>query len=280
MSMFPKFYHIGVPKTGTTTIQELLELDERVNVIRSRYFNTNKYYESEYDFFKPGMLNIESDETLIKCDHPFSSVHVSLSRIAQAAPEAEIILTIREQRDLLCSAYKHDIRVGSLVQSFSEFLNSPRGLDFISMTHYSVLYDIIRMTFPNSKIHVLLFENLKSDYQSFMANLYQIFDLDVPEKLERVWANPSPKSEELAMKSKMSKYRIFKGDSTIGRFERRVHTKAAKVLSKRVSEEKLELKCWEEGIQLLDSLTDTYKKENREFMKKIDIDLSEYGYLY
>jgi hypothetical protein len=257
----------------------MLGLDERVNVIRSRYFNTNKYYESEYDFFKSGVLNIESDETLIKCDHPFSTVNITLSRIAKVAPEAEIILTIREQRDLLCSAYKHDIRIGSRVQSFSEFLSSARGIDFISMTHYSILYDIIKTIIPKCTIHVFLFENLKKDYEEFMTSLYQVLGLEVPDNIERIWANPSPSEEELAMKSRLSKYRIFKGDSSLGRFEKRVHTKAAKVLSKGDSEGMSELKCWDDQLQLLNSLSESYRIENREFMMKANIDLSEFGYL-
>ena len=45
----PDFFHIGIMKTGTTSIQNTLGKDKRIQLfLQSRIINTNQYYFKKY----------------------------------------------------------------------------------------------------------------------------------------------------------------------------------------------------------------------------------------
>lgn len=60
-----KIFHIGIPKSGTTTIQTFLENDERVALTRSTFFTTSKWWRQHEEKLETNKINVESNETLI-----------------------------------------------------------------------------------------------------------------------------------------------------------------------------------------------------------------------
>jgi hypothetical protein len=198
--MYLKYYHIGCLKTGTTSLQKVLSEDERINVIRSRYFNTNKYYYDEYTCFQKNKINIESDENIILNYDKFSGLYTSLKRIKEANKDSEIIVTIRKQQDLIVSGFKHHvISSGECSTSLEQFINSPRGISYLNMCDYEQVYRIINQFFEKNKIHFIMFEDLKSDYLSFYRKFYNILRLELPRGLSNVRENASKKDSEVLL---------------------------------------------------------------------------------
>src|SRR3954463_4865202 len=105
---FPRYYHIGVPLSGTATTLAVLGRDERVALFPQNWFNTERYYEGTPPIparLFEGRVIILSDERLVR--QTYCKFITTMERIARAAPGAHIILTLREQRDWLLAACKH-----------------------------------------------------------------------------------------------------------------------------------------------------------------------------
>jgi len=193
----PKIYHIGIPKTGTTTIQHVLREDDRINLIfAKRYFNSNRYFNfPTYPYFEEGKINIVSDESIAKTSSARNSLITYLSRLKEVEEEAIIILTIREQIDFLKSRYKHAVTYDDVTCSFTDWIASKHQLCYIDLAMYSNLYRTINMFFPKTNIKVLLYEDLKNDFSLFMDSLYSIIDLVPPHFKEKVIKNQGGDAE-------------------------------------------------------------------------------------
>lgn len=206
------FFHIGLMKTGTTTIQEYLSHDERINLILKRkFFNSNQFFFGEYNYLKKDKVNIESDEQLFTVNNYYSGSTLTLERIKNKFPNAKIILTIREQKSLLISAYKHTIRTtGNYYTSFDEFLNSKEGNIYLYMCNFNHIFDQINEYFPKENIHILLYEDLKKNYKLFFRNLYSILNIKEPGKELSINSNKSWPDAVLRIKLFLNKMLIFK----------------------------------------------------------------------
>jgi hypothetical protein len=218
----PIFFHIGLPKTGTTTIQFITRKDQRINVIGTRHFNRFEYWEKPVTFIKPGKVNLVTEENQVLQMDDFGKFILFLSRIKQFSPDAHIILTLREQRSLLESRYKYQFNWhGGYTKSFDAWLKSGQGMDYLSLCMYDSLYNTLVAFFPVAQIHFLLFEDLKNDFNGFFTSLYKIFELDPPDSLltEPVVQNKSLSEPELAVIRKLNRFKIFKGDGRMSKYE-------------------------------------------------------------
>lgn len=207
MPRYPQYFHIGVPKSGTTTLQRALGDDPRIHVARSRHFNTSRFYVETYPEAPADRVLVESDETLVKGDGTFSKAHVTLARIHEVSPDAHIILTIREQRSLLLSAFKHNLRVGLPEATLTDFLLSPRGTDFIAFTQYATLLELIGLHFPKDHVHVVPFEWLRDEPSRFFGRVYEVLGLLPPPDLKPTHDNPSPEPAQLEMLGRLGTLR-------------------------------------------------------------------------
>jgi hypothetical protein len=188
-------------------LQRALALDPRVHAVSPRHFNTSDFYLEAYPTLPPDRVVVESDETLVKGDDTFSSVHITLARIRDAVPDAQILLTIREQRDLLVSAFKHGLRVGLPEATLEEFLLSPRGADFISFTRYATLLQLIGLHFPARQVHVIPFEWLRDDPVRFYDRVYDVLGLKPPADPDIPPENTSPDPAQLEALGQLAELR-------------------------------------------------------------------------
>lgn len=231
----PSIFHLGLPKTGTTTIQYILGKDPRINLIRNRYFNTIDWWTMDWRFSKPGMINVVSEENQVLQSEGFVKFVIALSRIRRASPQALILLTIREQRSLLESRYKFNIPYYlGYYGSFQEWLASSQGLDHISTSMYYTMYKTINSFFPRDQIFFLLFEELANDYGNFFKNLYQILCIPLPSDLEvDIIKNQSLPVSELFVIKRLNKYKVFRKDTNVARAEERIIRNIAKLAGNR-----------------------------------------------
>lgn len=272
--MIPEYFHIGLPKTGTTTIQEVMESDNRINLImKSGYLTTISPHITLYPNYDSDKINIESDEGII-----IHNLYFTLKRISELNPDAKIIVTIREQRALLISGYKQVIRSGKFSGTFIDFLNSKFGINFIEFSDYSTLYDILTIFIKKENVHFLVFEKLKDDYSNFFKELYGILGLGVPSDLEITKANVSFKDSQLNLERKLNRMMILKRDSRFGEFEFRAHRSIKRFIRKHFNQSNVKQIQWKtEGINIL--LEKHFSKSNQEFIEKTGFELKKYNYL-
>jgi hypothetical protein len=254
-----------------------LDNDQRINVIRSRYFNTNKYYYDDYNHCKKNKINIESDENIILNYDKFSGLYTSLKRIKKANEEAEIIVTIRKQRDLIISGFKHHvISSGECSTNIEEFINSPRGISYLNMCDYEQIYRIINQFFQKNKIHFIMFEDLKNNYLNFYKRIYNILGIQVPKNISNVRVNASLKDSEVLLIAKSNKSKMIKNDFLLNKIENMIHRLIIKVIKPLLNIDKKI--CWGNSL-LFKQLENRFKKSNNEFMKLSDLNLEKYNYL-
>jgi hypothetical protein len=276
------FFHIGLPKTGTTTIQHVIRQDERINVAGTRYFNRFEYWEKPFGLLKPDKVNLISEENQVLQMGDFGKFTLFLSRIKQFSPEAHVILTLREQRALLESRYKYQFDWhGGYTKDFSTWLRSGQGMDYLSLCMYSTLYDTLLAFFPAGQIHFLLFEDLKNDYRGFFRSLYKIFKLEAPEELlkEPVIQNPSLSEPVLRSIRRWNKLKILHNDSWLSRYEFALIRKLAALVNRgnsSVSDFR-----WE-NIEVKEKIEEDFRNQNNALAERGVIameKLKKYNYL-
>jgi hypothetical protein len=176
-----KIFHIGIPKSGTTTIQSFLENDERINLTRSTFFSTSSWWINKEEKLKEDKVNIESNETLITSG--FNKVKFSqvLNRIAKIHPNAKVIVTIRRQEDAILSMYKYHIKHNFRgVKSLKNWMyNTNLGMDYLSLCMYADIANLLILNFKKENIHFLFFEDLKTKPQQFFEDLYKVLDISL-----------------------------------------------------------------------------------------------------
>ncbi|MEX2485554.1 MAG: sulfotransferase domain-containing protein [Brumimicrobium sp.] len=274
---YPVIYHIGLMKTGTTSIQNILKADPAINLIlKSRYFNTNKYFTEAYPKIYKDLINIESDEVLSRNDG-FYGLEESLRRIQEVQPKAKIIVTIREQRSLLLSAYKHHIRQTSDGYTFTEFLHSSSGYNYIKLLNYYNLVNSIEHFFDKSQIHVFMYEDLRADFRRFITDFYmKLFGQDILIRIKDAHLNKGLPDDCISLKKSLNKYRMFNNKNSLGRIEDFLIRWIIKLTSNYTTgKKKIE---WPKDKLCLE-LEEKFRESNVQFMNYMDINIKQHGYL-
>jgi len=202
--------HLGLPRTGTTTIQHILAEDPRIQFTSRRIFQLPElraiYRDSSMD--SRGTL-VVSDETLLRQDGSYSKMAVTLWRIRSISQSAKLVLTIREQRDWLSSRYKYGVGTGTVSCSFEEWLKSRQGSDFVSLAHYGALCRTILAFFPRDQLVVLPFELLRDNYSEFFRQLYETLELEPIDLPPGVRRNQSMAPSLLHWKRRANRLSLF-----------------------------------------------------------------------
>ncbi len=216
------FLHIGLPKTASTFLQATFARHDRIGYLGRPYTQENiSFNQLQYAFdgawnadeFADGIANwrsgfadksalVISDELLAGFPaYNFINRSMIADRLAQSIPDAEIILYLRNQRDLLLSLYNHYVKIGWIAHpldarfvtapgagmSMTEWLNgkhewnrSRRFIDnrsFCNVEHFrfSALLALYHQRF--AKVHVLLFEDLQCNLSSHLNRLETIMSI-------------------------------------------------------------------------------------------------------
>lgn len=280
MNNYPKYYHIGLPKTGTTTIQSILTKDDRINaIVYSRYFNTNSFFEEKYDEVSEEKVSIETDENIVKSNNEKAGLELSLARIKKHRPDAHIIVTIRDQRNFLISAYKHFIRNGKRSETFRSFLETEQGQTFLKLSDYYVIYKIINTFFPSSNIHFLHYELLKNNYKEFFAKLYKIFDQEPPKDMKPELKNIGKPDHFINFKNKLNALYIFRDGLWLHQLEELIHEGIIKIYEATSIKKTSRIFTWPQHDEFFKALEEEFRLSNQKFMEVSNIDLKRYNYL-
>ncbi|MTI37960.1 sulfotransferase domain-containing protein [Fulvivirga lutimaris] len=280
MSSDKIFFHLGLPKTGTTTLQYLLRKDDRINYSGKRTLAQFKHWETPFEFKDFSKVNILSEENLLLQMEDLCKPYLLFKRIKNLNPEAEIIITIREQRDLLESRYKYNFHWhGGYNRSFDEWLRSSQGMEYLSNCMYATLYKMISAFFDHHKIHFLLFEELKQNPESYYNRFYNILGLTKPdEKFDTVKKNVALTERELLVLKKMNNVKLFRSNSKWAKYELKLFLKIASFW--KADQKKYEAFRWNDS--LYSSINEDFREENKDLIAMglfNENDLAKYGYL-
>jgi len=196
--------HIGFPKTGTSTLQSqifpylhkqgllnYLSLDDhyhayvRLAVQDPLHYNIEEnraYWESN---FTEGINLLSYEDLTGPAFYKFNSNKSILDKIHQLFPDAQLILCIRNQMDLIYSLYAQFIHEGGSL-SFRNFLNYKEEafqFSYVLDDHklnletllYTPLIAYYQEVFGKERVHLLLFEELQQNPQAFIDHLLFLF---------------------------------------------------------------------------------------------------------
>lgn len=276
----PNYFHIGVMKTGTTYLQEVLADDPRLQLFNhSRFINTNKYYEAIYPDLDTSKITIESDENIIDPKGDMYGLYTSLQRIKKHNSDAKIILTIREQKALLVSGYKHTIRQTDESFSFEGFLGSNYGVNYLRNVDYYSVVKLIEEFFPKDHIKIIPFELIKSG--NFIECFYkEVFGLPRPiASVKEDKLNRGLNDRLILYKRSLNKWLVFDRNTKIGKLERKASRLNLKIKQKYFSSDNSEKYIdWPSDNTLCKSLEENFKNGNAKLDAQYSLGLTELEY--
>jgi hypothetical protein len=209
----PIYFHIGQAKAASTFLQKnIFEPHPEIHHLFSRHFKkefidfTDHCYGGGEEDFKNKLENLHrTNYTKAKIDmisyegflgiFPSVKTQRNLKFIKQAFPESSIILVLRNQLSYLESVWKSYVEMGG-TGKFNDFLHNfnkltnnkypkyPTGA-FLNYDlnirpgsiFYRLLYDrlisFLDQLFGEEKVHILFFEDLKSNSEKFIINMYK-----------------------------------------------------------------------------------------------------------
>jgi len=193
--------HIGYPKTATTWFQEIYypnikgihyisteEVFEKIIRPHSLYFDN----EATREYFKPSSITpqVICQENLLGFmnlgGHNGVLTKEFANRIKQVFPSANIVIFIRNQVDIIASAYFNYIQNGG-TYSVNHFL-FPRGnisLNFnFQYFEYDRILNLYETLFGKDNIHVFLFEEFRNSPEKTIESYTEKFNFSIdPENL-------------------------------------------------------------------------------------------------
>lgn len=194
MTLAPVYIHIGYPKTGTTWLQvRAFPANPNIEFVptsRDSLFESvvtggpasadkEKLTAIRENATKPVLVSYESLAGEFIAGPNVEQRAIRPDEIAQAlkevAPDARILITIREQRDMIESMYRHYI--------FGGFSKSPvAAMDSDLIAGDYLCYDIAIKRYENlfgrENVWVGLYEALNADAAGFLDDLYRFIGVD------------------------------------------------------------------------------------------------------
>lgn len=192
--------HIGYPKNASTWFQsEFFPNIDNVDyitmpIIREQFLNPNSFNfnpEKVQSYFK----NNYNKRLLLSHQNLIGSINSGGfngmatkefgNRLKSVFPDAHIILFLRNQAELISSAYLQTVIEGSTFSIDSYIHHKNRNLSNNMMMfsfpylEYDKLIKYYYELFGKEKVHVFLYEDFNNDKISFLRNFSSIFNLNI-----------------------------------------------------------------------------------------------------
>ncbi len=250
------FIHIGMPRSASTFLQRevfpKLESHQFLGLEQSYYSHAfNKLQFADQSFYNPEevreYVNQFTESKLLLSNESFvgQSVYFNHSnrtrtclRLKEIFPQANIILILRNQIDLLTSMYNINLQgnesgtiddfvwfpqeagEGGLWGAGTSYFNTSRPVESPEGYNYSTLLDLYESNFEN--VHVLLFEEMVDAPQAFSEKLAVALGVDQEQVFSLLESgeqmNQSVTEKQAAKLRRLNKYQeVFDATSVLGR---------------------------------------------------------------
>lgn len=229
--------HIGMPRTGSTFLQRSvfpqvpgyqyvdLEFSHYSEIFQKLQYQDDSLYcpqiAADWAAQYAGKNLILSNENFVGQTLHLAATNRSRNaqRLKQLFPEAEILIVLRNQVDLLQSLYAISV-YGNVNLTPERFIHFGESLattnnkytavyrtyepvEHVELYLYTPLINLYQQLF--SKVHVMVYEKFASNQQEFLAELGQVVQADVSE-INRPAANVSPGSRQLKGMRQLNKF--------------------------------------------------------------------------
>ncbi|MGC1309950.1 MAG: sulfotransferase [Phormidesmis sp.] len=245
----PNFLIIGAGKSGTTSLHYYLQQHPQVFMSpqKETYFfiyegQTPNYQGPRDDKLinRQAVTHIESYQALFDgvkdevaigeaCPRYLSYAAEAAPHIQQRIPAAKIIVILRNPVDRAFSSYLMQVREGRETLSFAEAIASEKTRlsnnwawgQYVSSGCYAAKLDRYFERFPPEQIRVYLFEDLQSDIDRLLQNLFSFLGVEEsfkPDMTIKYNVSGQPKSSALHTSlhtSIQSFHRFMIGDSAV-----------------------------------------------------------------
>ncbi|MBN2023862.1 MAG: sulfotransferase [Pirellulales bacterium] len=174
MPVEPTFLIIGASKSGTTSLWDLLRQHPQIAMCEPKepnFFSLDSAYEKGWDWYSSFFTTTERTRAIGDVSPMYSRV-VSCPqtprRIAEALPRAQILYVVRHPLDRIESDYLQCLHSAHpMPRCFARAVR-----EYLPVTEGSLFWKCIsayRDYFPDEQIHVLFFEDYRTDPQHFLA---------------------------------------------------------------------------------------------------------------
>ena len=312
-------FHVGLPKAASSTVSQLVFLNNpeinylskhsRDNHLINYIKHTILTLDHKYFMKKLGKarekfleLSLEVDRPNVlsesgMCNKDFMENFQRLALVTEGMKDRlEFLIIIRSQPSAIISSINH---VGHLfsemetqgeenVENFlglliNHGLNSKKTPTYFKSFDYQYLFDLIEQLFPNSKMHVLLFEQLQDDKELFQEKLREILKiknvsidgaLNVSKKSEKE-ETYYPSTPFFPVLSKLLKNPFLFSFVISGTRRRSFLTFNKRILSYLKYSPEMQTHISNQQKKLIKS---AYEESNRFVSKKFKLELDKYGY--
>ena len=180
--------HIGYPKTATTWFQK--SIFPNISNFKLIPKETLQKYivsasEGEFEKFIVDYKKLLPDNNFILSDEDFITnkpEHISpiekAKRLQKLFPNAQIILFIRNQPDIIASAYSQHIKAGGTLNP-NQYIETLIQSDKLSLWKYDKIIEIYQNLFGKSAVNVFLYESINQP--DFLLKFFQQFKFQLKE---------------------------------------------------------------------------------------------------
>ena len=216
-------FHIGFPKTATTTLQsvlmetpschyigkglrETMQPSPSLDMARAVLFADTQRFEEMLpklqDHIKApnAACVMVSDEAFSFAEHMkigqhwgrqvITDHHVIAGRLAQICPDARVMISVRDQMAFLKSFFRQAIKKDGFQGSFNDYISIEiEALPYRSMLHllrYDEVYDTYVENFGAENLMVSVYESYQDDFGSYLDATAGFCGLDASE-LRDLW---------------------------------------------------------------------------------------------
>jgi hypothetical protein len=204
-------FHIGLPKTGTTFLQNnVFPYFKDINYIDCinpkkgyKEIHLNPFY-LKVDNEKINLISDERITSLGYLNFPYIDIFEKIRILSQVFPTAEIIFVNRDKNSLIKSLYKQYGKYGYGVLNFDDWYNSEFDLSLLIIDEY--------LKFINSlfdKVLILNYEDLFRNQEEFIMNICDFIGISFPENYDKKSVHVSPSDSAINSIIKINNFRFL-----------------------------------------------------------------------
>lgn len=233
------FIHIGYPKTASTWFQEeffpkvmnfsyLKREQIKKYIISPNCFQFNKNNVSE-NLCSANHEKILISEEMLLGNIPTSGFNLiytkeNADRIKKVFPDANIVIFVRNQADIIASAYSHYIRYSGGTYSINKFLWKSEKYTFhdrlalfsFDFLQYHLVIEYYMKLFGKHNVDVYLFEEFKENSNSFIKEFVNKYKFDID--LESINFKPKLQNYNFLLLKTIKFLNIFTKYNTINKY--------------------------------------------------------------
>jgi hypothetical protein len=173
----PNFLYIGPDKAGSTWLAGVLQAhpDVCVTAAKDTYFFTETY-DRGLDWYARQFRGRRGARVVAEVCHDYLYSASACERIARDLPDVRLMVCLRKPSERAHSAYLYARRLGLCREPFEQAI---RDVDlFVDHGRYATYLRPYLTAFGRERIHVGVFDDLRSDPQAFADDLLRWLGLE------------------------------------------------------------------------------------------------------